>query len=92
MNSPRRVLVEDVSNTFPDIIVADELGDRIDVMLSYGKGTFDPPTHWPIGDGPLDMAVGNFDNTLALDMAVANAGSGDVSVMLNATPLIYGDG
>ena len=61
-------------------------------MLGFGNGTFDPPTHWPVGTGTLEVAVGNFDNALAADMAVASTQSGDVSVMLNATPLIFGDG
>ena len=86
VDSPARVVVEDVSYTFQDIIVTNQAGNTVDVMLGFGNGTFDPPTRWAVGTGPLGIAVGAFDSAFAPDMAIANTVSGDVTVMLNATP------
>jgi hypothetical protein len=97
ISTPTRVVVADVSNQGDDLIVTDESGDRVSIMLSCGGSivpgvcvtpgaAFDPPTHWPVGDAPGDIAVGNFDNQFSLDMVISNAGSGNVSVMINQTP------
>ena len=103
VNTPTRVVVADVSNHSPDILVTDEAGGRVSIMLGCG-GTritgicepagvlFDPPTHWAFGTTPSDIAVGDFDGTLAMDMVVANRASGEVTIRLNATPCPSGGG
>jgi hypothetical protein len=52
------------------------LEDRI-VLSNFG-----PPTLYPIGSTPFSVAVGDFDGDGTPDLAVANAGSGSVSVLL----------
>ena len=37
----------------------------------------------PVGDAPVSVAVGDFDGDGSVDLAVANLGSNDVSVLLN---------
>jgi hypothetical protein len=103
VNTPTSVLVGDVSNQAEDILVTDESGNRVSIMLGCGGSivpgvcvvpgaAFDPPTHWQVGAGPRDIAIGNFDNALSLDMVVANFAGGDVTIRLNATPCPGGGG
>jgi hypothetical protein len=86
VDSPARVVVEDVSWTFQDIIVTSTGDNTVDVMLGFGDGTFDQPTHWAVGTSPAGIAVGAFDPDSGNDLTIANTTSGDVTLMLNATP------
>jgi FG-GAP-like repeat/HYDIN/CFA65/VesB-like, Ig-like domain/FG-GAP repeat len=44
----------------------------VDVFLGNGDGTFQPALYYPAGVGPLAVAVGDFNNDGATDLAVAN--------------------
>jgi VCBS repeat protein/List-Bact-rpt repeat protein/FG-GAP repeat protein len=43
---------------------------------------FSGPTNYPVGTSPVAVAVGDFNGDGKLDLAVANSGSGDVSILL----------
>lgn len=43
---------------------------------------FAPPKSYPVGTSPAAIAVGDFNGDGKMDIAVANTGSGDVSVLL----------
>ena len=45
-------------------------------------GSFGAPTNFPAGQRPISVAVGDFNADSDPDLAVANNGSGDVSVLL----------
>jgi FG-GAP-like repeat/Bacterial pre-peptidase C-terminal domain len=65
-----------------DLIVADRLGN--DVLVYFGKsdGSFFPmPSAFPVGFEPSAVAVGDFTGDGVLDLAVANQGSNDVSIL-----------
>ena len=53
------------------------------VLLSDGTGGFRPLVHYGAGDFPRDVVVADFDGDAAIDMALVNALSFDVSVLLN---------
>jgi hypothetical protein len=53
------------------------------VALGNGDGTFRPPVYFAAGDNSAAVAVGDFNGDGFPDLAVANAGSADVSVLLN---------
>src|SRR5262249_1953310 len=59
---------------------------RVTVLLGRGDGTFAPaaglPAPSPVGVDPESVVAGDFNNDGFLDLAVANAGSNDVSVLL----------
>ncbi|HEY6778658.1 MAG TPA: FG-GAP-like repeat-containing protein, partial [Thermoleophilaceae bacterium] len=50
-----------------------------------GAGGFSAPTDFAAGDFPKSVAMGDLDGDGDLDLAVANFGSDDVSVLLNQT-------
>jgi len=43
---------------------------------------FGPPASYPVGTSPVAIAVGDFNGDGKIDIAVANNGSGDVSILL----------
>jgi hypothetical protein len=56
---------------------------EVAVLLATGNGAFLPAVHYAAGTNPQALAVGDFDRDGATDVAVANSGSFDVSVLLN---------
>jgi hypothetical protein len=72
------------------LAVADMNGDgKLDLvtsggslLLGNGDGTFQAARTFPVGIGPFSVAVGDFNGDGHLDLAVANSGSGTVSVLL----------
>ncbi len=56
------------------------------ILVVTGAGAdelFGPITSFPVGVQPVDVAVGDLDVDGALDLVVANQGSGTVSILLN---------
>ncbi len=54
----------------------------ISVLLGRGDGTFQPESRYTAGDGPLAIAVADFNADGAADLAVTNIRSNDVSVFM----------
>ena len=51
--------------------------------MGNGNGTFvTPAVNFGVGIAPFSVAVGDFNNDTNLDLAVANAGSNTVSILL----------
>ena len=48
-----------------------------------GDGSFQAATHYAVGSNPIAVVLGDFNHDGATDIAVANSGSGDLSVLLN---------
>jgi hypothetical protein len=70
-------------NPTEDLIVASQLGNDILVYLGQGNGTFGSPLVYAVGFEPTAFAVGDFNSDGGLDLAVANQGSNDVSILLS---------
>ena len=69
-----------------DLIVADAdvgNGNTVSLLLGNGDGRFQAPVEYAVGTGPVFVAVGNLNRHGAPDVAVANADSNNVSVLLN---------
>jgi hypothetical protein len=72
----------------PDLAVADLRSKNVSVLVGNGDGTFQTAQSFAVGSDPFSVAVGDFDGRTyangqpVLDLAVANAGSGTVSVLL----------
>ena len=56
--------------------------NQVYVFLGNGDGTFQTPTTFSVGTGPIALAVGDFGNG-ADDIAVANSGSNTVTILMN---------
>jgi len=64
----------------PDLVGTDGWGSVL-IVRNHG-GTFAKVASYAIGEEPRSLAVGDFDRKGALDLAVANLGASQVSVLL----------
>ena len=55
---------------------------NVSILLGDGAGNFSAPTNFGTGDGPVSVAVGDFNGDGKQDLAVANYGSNNVSILL----------
>jgi hypothetical protein len=69
-------------NTPEDLVVASKLGNDILVYPALPGGGFGAPQDFPVGFEPDALTVGDFNGDGVPDLAVANAGSNDVSILL----------
>ena len=53
------------------------------VLLGNGDGTFQTQVTYAVGSGPIALVAGDFNGDGRTDLATANSGSNDVSVLLN---------
>jgi hypothetical protein len=69
-----------------DLAVANDGSDTVSVLLGDGSGGFGQATEFPLltitAAAPVSVAVGDFNGDGNADLAVANAHSNDVSVLL----------
>ena len=67
-----------------DLATANENSGNVTVLLGNGSGGFIPATGSPfaVGAGPVSIAVGDFNSDGIPDLAVANYGSSNVTVLL----------
>ncbi|CAF4840218.1 unnamed protein product, partial [Rotaria sp. Silwood1] len=72
-----------------DIIVANDIGENVAILLGYGNGAFAQAINYPTGYySPLFISVGDFNNDNLLDFASPNYDSYSLSIYLgkgNAT-------
>jgi hypothetical protein len=87
-SGPRSIAAGDFNHDgYPDLAVADFTNGEVWVLLNDGTaspGTFGTPVSYPVGSEPFSVAVGDFNGDGYPDLAVANALSGKVSVLLNS--------
>jgi hypothetical protein len=84
--TPQSVAVGDFNgDLMPDLVVANFDDSNVSVLLGYGKGVFASATtvSYPMGIGPVFVAVGDFNSDRQPDLVVANALSNYVTVLLN---------
>ena len=69
-----------------DLVVANQRGNTLSILLGLGNGSFTNPVNFSVGDvrrrQPVSVAVGDFNHDGFLDVLVANGGTNDVSVLL----------
>jgi uncharacterized repeat protein (TIGR01451 family) len=72
----------------PDLAVANQGSGNVTVLLGDGAGGFTADTAGPFatGTGPAAIVTGDFDGDGRPDLAVANFGSGNVTVLMNRPP------
>lgn len=83
--APSSVAIADVNRDGkPDLVVANNGGGDVTVLLGDGKGGFAPAagSPFPAGKNPNDIAVGDFDGNGTLDLAFPNHDTHGVTVLL----------
>ena len=101
--APFAVAIGDVNgDTHPDLVIAHRRGsmkqndlDGLTVLFGDGQGEFSPMTRSVVrvGAAPTALAIGDYDGDGIDDVAVANQGSNDVTVLLGAaTALVEAEG
>jgi FG-GAP-like repeat len=67
-----------------DLAVANGYSDDITILLGDGSGNFTPApiSPEPVGDGPSSIVTANLNGDPYADLAVANSGSDDVTILL----------
>lgn len=65
-----------------DLMVGNEIGGDVTVLIGDGRGGFRPSSTFPAGPHPLDIVVGDFNEDGRSDAAIANHETTDVTVLL----------
>ena len=82
---PGTILVEDLNGDGRlDLVVANEKGSSVSVLLNDGKGGFSPSRGWPFpaGPSPNDLTCGDFNGDGRVDLAIANHETQHLTVLL----------
>jgi FG-GAP-like repeat len=64
------------------VVSADGSG-TVSVLLGNGTGGFSSPTNFVVGTRPVSVVVSDFNGDSKKDLAIANYGSNDVSILIN---------
>ncbi len=70
---------------YPDLAIVNNGGAAVTILLGNGDGTFQTapaPASYPVGNSPVAIALGDFNNDGDVDLAVANNADSSVSVLL----------
>jgi len=82
---PSSVAVGDFNGDgYPDLAIANRDSNNVTVLLSDGRGGFNPAPHSPfaVGTRPSSLAVGDFNGDGHPDLAIANELDNTVTVLL----------
>jgi len=84
---PQSVAVGDFNGDGkPDLAIANKNDNTVTVLLGTGTGGFitAPGSPLPVGTNPTSVAAGDFNGDGKPDLAIANAGSNSVTVLLGS--------
>ena len=72
-------------DSIPDIAVVNKATDDVSIMLGNGTGRFSfaPGSPEPVGEEPVAITSGDFDSDGNTDLAVADEGSDEVTILKN---------
>lgn len=83
---------------YPDIVLANGIGNSITVLKNKGDGTFLVSSNYSVGNTPISIASSDFDGDEDQDLVVADSGNNSVSLLNNngdgtfASKVDYGTG
>jgi hypothetical protein len=83
---PRALVLADFTGDgVADLAVADQNSNEVTVLPGRANGSFGTPLHAPLGAAkqPVALVAGDFNGDGHPDLATANGGSGDVTVLLS---------
>jgi len=82
-SGPVGIVAAALTGTNPDLAVADESANNVDVLIGNGDGTFTAPIPLPTGNSPVSVAAADLTGDGSIDLVTANNTSNTVSVTLN---------
>jgi type II secretory pathway component GspD/PulD (secretin) len=100
-NAPTSLVIADVNvDGLPDLVVTDgntiatgATGDNaISVLIGGGDGTFSSNFELAVGTNPQSLVTEDFNDDAKPDIATANSGSNNVTVILNSSSVFNGNG
>ncbi len=65
-----------------DVVVVDNWGGNLGVLLGNPDGTFQPVQFYPVGFSPWNVAIGDMNNDGKPDLVVSNFGAATIGVLL----------
>lgn len=68
---------------FPHLVVADNVADRVSLVLNAGNGNFVGDLRIPVGDRPREAVAVDLNNDANPDIAVSNLDSREISIIMN---------
>ena len=81
-SKPMDVVAADLGNGHVDIITANSADSTVSVLLGNGDGTFPTPHQdFPVGAGPVALAVGDLNNDGHPDVVTANTADNSLSIL-----------
>lgn len=98
--APTSLIVGDFNvDGLADLIVADgntmatgASGDNaVSVLLGSGDGSFSSNFELPVGTNPQSISTADFNDDSKLDVATANSGSNNITVVLNSSAVFGGN-
>src|SRR5262249_2589019 len=92
-SKPLAVVAADVNaDGLADLVVADNGGNNVSVLLGNGDGTFQPPRTFAAGTGPDAVAVADVNGDGRPDLVVTDFGTTNVAGTTVSVLLGNGDG
>lgn len=77
-------------DALPDIAVANDISDEIELFSGRGDGTTGPSTRLPVGDCPSDVKIVDFDDDGTLDIVSLDTCSSTVTITWGQSSFLTG--
>lgn len=97
--NPTSIAIADVNvDGLPDLLVSDgnsvgqgSAGDNaLSALIGSGNGSFSSPFELSVGTNPQSLVAEDFNDDSRVDVAAANAGSNNITVVLNSSSVFGG--
>jgi uncharacterized delta-60 repeat protein len=86
-SSPNSIAVSDFNGDGKSDLAVIHAGKQVSIVMGNGDGSFGTPTNFELGVGVLNAAsviLGDFNGDGIVDLATANLGTNNISVLLGA--------
>jgi hypothetical protein len=82
-SGPVGLIAATFTGSTPDLAVANESANIVNILIGNGDGTFNVPVSLPTGNSPVSVAGSDLNGDGTIDLVTANNSSNTVTVTLN---------